>query len=160
MSHAKIIQLSTQPIAERDYVTPEDYYDAHDAYADWIGDAEEGDTRKECIANLVKYSLSGLFEFKDGCLVYLGADVFLKNWVDAIHEKAQAITVENVTFSGPRSALRDILLGSHTNGTDRVVLQEWTGICAEPVSELVGFAFHNMKPGDKLYIGAVIDFHY
>ena len=87
-------------------------------------------------------------------------DVFLQKWVDAIHEKAQAITVENVTNYTQRAALRDVLAGSHTDSTDRIVISEYSGNFAEPLADLIAFAKYNMKPGDKLYFGAVIDFHY
>lgn len=161
MSHGKIYQLATRPIRERDYVTPNDFYEGHDAWADWIGYAEVGDDREECIANLVKYDLKGLFEqAKDGSIVYLGEGAFLQKWVDAIHEKAQAITVDNVTDYMPRASLRDALSGLHTSATDRVVIEEYSGKFAEPMADLISFARHHMKPGDKLYFGGVIDFHY
>lgn len=161
MSHGKIYQLATKPISKDDHIKPDMFYDNHDSYADWIGDAEEGEEREECIRNLVKYDLKGMFELTaDGCLVYLGMDVFLQKWVDAIHEKAQAITVENVTNYTQRAALRDVLAGSHTDSTDRIVISEYSGNFAEPLADLIAFAKYNMKPGDKLYFGAVIDFHY
>ena len=161
MSHGKIYQVGTKPIAECDYVAPEYFYENHDSYADWIGDAEVGEERNECIENLVHHGLKGLFELdKDGNIVYMGEGNFLQQWVDAIHEKAQAITVENVTNFTQRAALRDILDGSHTDSIDRVVIEEWSGNFAEPIADLITFAKYNMKPGDVLHFGAVIDFHY
>ena len=163
MSHGKIYQLATKPISEDDYVSPEDFYDNHDAYADWVGDAEEGEEREECIGTLADKLKEIFTPVGGGVLVYNGKQAmkaFKQNWVDAIRQKASAITEENVTYHSPRSALRDIVDGTHLDLTERFVIEEWSGNYAEPLAELINYADEHMRKGSKLYIGAVIDFHY
>lgn len=161
MSHGNIYQLATKPIADDKKITPDEFYDNHDAYADWIGDEEEGEEREVCIRYLAS-ELQGMFDLdeEEGVLVYKGIGNYLQEWVDAIHEKAQAITVENVLNYLPRATLKDVLNGTHKDNTDRFVIEEYCGRCAEPMADLIEFVKDSMKPGDKLYFGAIIDFHY
>lgn len=161
MSHGKIFQLASKPIRKDGYITPEDFYDNHDAYADWIGDEVEEEERKECIGYLAS-ALQGLCELdKSGtAFVYRGGlERYLQEWVDAIHEKAQAITAANVLYHTPRATLRDIVSGTHKDTADRFVIKEYSGDYAEPMSSLIEF-LHQLKPGDMLYIGGIVDFHY
>jgi len=155
--------LATKPISKDKYVKPEDFYENHEDYAEYIDDAEEGEEREDDIGYLTR-KLSDIFEpaGKD-CLVYKGEEAmqaFKRKWVDGIHEKAQAITVESVQRSFLRTALIDYVNLTHLDTWDRVVIEEWAGKFAHPMSELVLYVAEHMKEGDKLYFGAVIDFGY
>ena len=160
MSHGKIYQLATKPIEENKAITPEEFYDNHDAYADWVGDEMEGADREECIGYLADTMKDLLTPVGGGVFAYKGMGEYLQGWVDAIHEKAQAITVENVMNYSPRAALKDIVNGTQKDSVDRFVIEEYSGRFAEPMAELVSFLNYQMKPGDLLYVGAIIDFHY
>ena len=163
MSHGKIYQIGKRPISKDDYVTSEDFYDNHDSYADWVGNEMEDEERGECIANLVKYDLHELFDLDGDTLVYRGKPAlkaFKQKWVDAIKEKAGAVTVDNVVQHTPRVTLCDILNGTHKDCADRFCIEEWSGRFAEPMAELIAFVSGNLRKGQRLYIGAVVDFHY
>ena len=160
MSHGKIYQLATKPIRKDNYVEPDDFYDNHDAYADWIGDEVEGEERKDAIGYLADSLKDVLTPVGRNTFVYKGMGDYLKGWVDAIREKAQAITVDNVLCHSQRAALRDIVNGTQKDSTDRFVIEEYSGKFAEPMADLMAFLNYQMKPGDMLHVGAVIDFHY
>lgn len=159
MSHGNIYQLATKPISEDDYVSPEDFCENHDAYADYLGDRVEGEEKEKAIGYLADVLKDRLTYTGNGIFVYKGLGDYLQKWVDAIHEKAEAITVDNVLNYLPRAELRDILIGTHKDSVDRFVIEEYSGRFAQPMSDLIEF-MKSMKPGDLLYVGAVIDFHY
>ena len=162
MSHAKIYQISMKPIKRDDYVEPDDFYDNHDSYADWVGDEVEGKERRECIKYLAK-DLREIFDLNGDTLVYKGKTAlraFKQKWADAIKEKAQEITVDNVVRHTPRTTVRDFVNCTHRDSADRFCIKDWSGTFAEPMAELISYIHEYLRKGQRLYIGAVIDFHY
>lgn len=163
MAHSKIFQISEAPIDTDDYKCSSDYYDNYQEFADWIGDeVEDGEERKECIEYLVK-ELDGMFSMgENDTLVFNGEEplnTFLEAWASKLQELAKSITKETIA-SG--SALRDLRLvasDTHKNSDYRFDIENWTG-CAAPFCDLIDFVSNGLKKGDKVYIGAIIDFHY
>jgi hypothetical protein len=49
---------------------------------------------------------------------------------------------------------------THKDVYHRFVVEEYFGLFPETYGDFVAYAYGNLKPGDKLYVGAVIDFHY
>ena len=49
--HSNIYQISSKPICPDDYASPDMYYDNSSDFADYIGDAYEGEEREERIEN-------------------------------------------------------------------------------------------------------------
>lgn len=164
MSHSKIFQIGSKPIKEEDYASPEEFYDNSQDFADYIGDELTGDDRREYIKYLAD-RLKDLFTLDEKCnaLVYKGEAAmqqFKEKWAAAIRFAAREITEDNVLESSPRWKVRSISRETHLQSTYRVSIEEWNGY-AGPLGDLIEWvACSNFKAGKKLYIGAVIDYHY
>lgn len=165
MSHSRIYQISGKRIAKDDYASPSDFYDNSSDFADYIGDEiEDEDDRKEDIGYLAN-ELSDLFDLSDDgkALVYKGAEAvkkFKQEWADAIRQAAQEITADNALESQTRWNLRSICEETHLRSSRRVSIEEWN-TCASPMDELIEWVdYKKFKTGKKIYVGAVIDYHY
>jgi len=165
MSHSKIFQISSKRIDNDDYASSSDFYDNSSDFADYIGDEEEDDDRRECIERLAD-TLEDLFTLGDDgeSLVYKGEDAmkaFLAEWADAIRQKAQEVTAATVLDSMRRWELEKLCEETHLRTGYRVHIEEWNGGCAGPMDDLIEWVSDlKMKAGDVIYIGAVIDYHY
>ena len=164
MSHSRIYQLSSHPIKKEDYEIPDSFYENSSDFADYIGDEQTGDNRKEDIEYLAD-RLSGLFSLdeKADALVYKGGKAmqkFKEAWADAIRNAANEITADNVLESSLRWKVRSICRETHLQTPLRVKIEEWNG-WAGPMSDLIEWtAYKNFKKGKKIYVGSVIDYHY
>lgn len=165
MSHSRIYQVSSKRIAKYDYATPDDFYENSGDFADYIGDRiDDKDDRKEDIRHLAE-TLSDLFDLSDdgNALVYKGDEAtkkFKQDWADAIRKAAQEITADNILELSPRWKVRTICNETHLMTSRRVNIEEWNGY-AGPMDDLIEWvAYKKFKAGKKIYIGAVIDYHY
>lgn len=165
MSHSRIYQVSSKRIAKDDYASPDDFYENSGDFADYIGDRiDDEEDRKEDIRHLAE-TLSDLFDLSDdgNALVYKGDEAmkkFKQDWADAIRKAAQEITADNVLESSPRWKVRFICNETHLQTSRRVNIEEWNGY-AGPMDDLIEWvAYKKFKAGKKIYIGAVIDYHY
>lgn len=164
MSYSRIYQIAKHPIDVDDYATSGDFYDNSHDFADYIGDEQKGDDRKEDIESLAQV-VSDLFTLdkEHDALVYRGDDAmraFRKAWADALHKAAAAITADNVLDYMGRWEVKALCDDTHLRTSYRVCIEDWAGY-AGPMDDLVEFiAYEKLKAGDRLYIGAVIDYHY
>lgn len=154
--HSKIYQVAARPISLDEYVGPSDFYDNSSDFADYIGDEDEGDDRKEDIGYLAE-ELSDVFDLDadNDALVFKGLDKFKQQWMSAIREKAAAVTEENILDWRSLYMLEQVCRETHIESSRRFSID---GGIAEPMSDLIKFAA-SLKPGQRLYIGAVIDYH-
>lgn len=165
MSHSRIYQISSRRIAKGDYASPSDFYDNSSDFADYIGyEIEDEDDRKDDISHLAD-ALSDIFDLSDDgkALVYKGEEAlkkFKQEWADVIRQAAQEITADNVLESQPRWILQSICEDTHLRSSRRVSIEEWNGH-AGPMGDLIEWvASSKFKAGKKIYVGAVIDYHY
>ena len=165
MSHSRIYQISSKRIAKYDYATPDDFYENSGDFADYIGDRiDDKDDRKGDIRHLAE-ELGDLFDLSDdgNALVYKGDEAmkkFKEQWADAIRKAAQEITADNILELSPRWKVRTICNETHLMTSRRVSIEEWNGY-AGPMDDLIEWvAYKKFKAGKKIYIGAVIDYHY
>ncbi len=159
--HSSIYQVSIQPIEVDDYAKPDYFYDNSNDFADYIGEEWTGDNRKEDIKWLA-HTLSDLFDLDETgeILVYKGGmDVFKEKWTAAIHKAAEEVTDDNVLESMPRWYAKNVCEKTHLYSDYRFSIENWNDY-PNPLDELIEYVADKMKPGDKLYIGAVIDFHF
>ena len=141
-----------------------DFYDNSSDFADYIGDEIDGSDRRENIGYLAD-TLSDIFDFdKRSCvLVYKGEEAmknFKVEWVAAIREKAEVLTADNILDWHKRYQLEKLCCKTHLDICYRFCIVDWCGGVAEPMEDLIGFVAQKMKKGDKLYVGAVIDYHF
>lgn len=165
MAHSRIFQVSIRPIEADDYASPSDFYDNSGDFADYIGDEVEGDDRLEDIDNLA-HKLIDLFTLDEpggDTLTYRGDDAmaaFTQRWAAAISDAAGKVTARNILDWQGRYDVKTVCEEAALNTSYRFKIEDWNGDYADTPAELVCYVASNMRKGDKLYIGAVIDFHY
>lgn len=165
MAHGRIFQVSIKPIDADEWATPDDFYENSGDFADYIGDAQAGDDRQEDIDHLAE-TLAALFtQDKVGgdTLTYRGEaamEQFKRDWCEAIREKTKAVLPQNILEWTGRYDVRAVCNETHLRTGYRFKIEDWNGDYADTPAELICYVASKMKEGDKLYIGAVIDFHY
>ena len=162
--HSKIYQIARKPIGVENYVGSDKFYDNSSDFADYIGDEMVGDDRRDCIGSLAS-SLADLFDLdaEHDALVFKGKaalGTFRRKWVERIHAEAAKITTLNVLSGHLRFELEEVCNQTHKRLESRFYIVGWNDYAA-PLEDLIQFVAHeNMIKGSRLYIGAVIDFHY
>lgn len=163
MSHSKIFQIANKPIDEDDYQSPETYYDNSGDFADYIGDPYEGKDRDEAIEYLADL-LEDVFEHKGGgVFCYKGKETmerFKQAWVDELRRQAGLLTTENLFKIQNLYVLRATCEETHLRTSYRVDIAGWAEGVAYPFGELFEYAASQLKEGDSIYVGSVIDYHY
>ena len=161
--HSKIFQISSKPISKDEYTSPETYYDNSSSFADYIGEeVEDEERRDECVGYLA-HELRGVFTAvgRDH-LVYLGKDAlysFLQEWSDDIKAKTAGLTADNILSNQRLYNLRATTNETHRRSECRVHIAEWNG-WAGPFMDIIEWAANELKEGDSIYIGAIIDYHF
>lgn len=154
--HSKIFQISISPITN--LLTPSALYD-NSEFADYIGDVMEGKERLGCIENLVA-TLSENFDYdrQSDTLIFKGMGSFLNEWANAIKEKTETITADNILSWDSISKIGRMASDTHKFLSERFYIEDYNGF-AEPAYDLFAF-LSNFEEGTRLYIGSVIDYHY
>lgn len=161
--HSKIYQISNKPIDKEDYQSPETYYDNSGDFADYIGERYNDEDREEGIGYLADL-LKDVFEHKGGGVFrYKGSEAmekFKQAWADEIRRMAGLLTADNLFKSQRLFNLRCITEETHLCTSYRVDIAGWAEGVAYPFGELFEYAASQLKKNDRIYVGAVIDYHY
>jgi len=161
--HSNIYQIGNKPIDKEDYQSPETYYDNSGDFADYIGDEFEGEEREEAIGYLADL-LKDVFEYKGGGeFRYKGKEAmeeFKQAWVAGIKAMADKLTADNLFKNYLLFNLRCITEETHLGTSYRVDIAGWAEGAAYPFGELFKYAASQLKEGDRIYVGAIIDYHY
>ncbi len=161
--HSKIYQISSQPISKEDYASPSDFYDNSGDFADYIGDEVLGEERENYIGWFAVSVKDVFTAVGDGVLVYKGKEAlheFKQKWADRIKEMANELTADNLLTELRLFSLREVTERTHVDISYRVTIEDWCGGVAYPFGELFEWANSQLKEGDHIYIGAIIDYHY
>lgn len=157
--HSKIFQVSKGPIKRSQFIDADTVADN----TDWVdyADEESEERRIKLVQELINSALPhGMFQIiDDGCtLIYQdGLDKWKEDYVKKIHQAAAAITPANVlTWCSEKKELSD-LLKRPIGGYTMFVIED--NYCAEFSNEFMEF-IKDIKPGDKIYVGAVLDYHW
>lgn len=160
--HSKILQISSKPIGKDDYTNPDMYTDTNDSFYDYIGDLVEGEERDDSVGHLAEL-LKGVFKPAGrDCLVYLGGEAlgrFLQSWANELKAQANELTADNILNEQRLNIISATTKETHLRTGYRVHIEEWNG-WAGPFGDLIEWAACNLKEGDMIYVGAVIDYHY
>lgn len=160
--HSNIFQISSRPISEDEYASPSRYYDNSGDFADYIGDAYEGEEREKIIKNFAG-TIEDVFTYKGGGeFVYKGKEAmrkFKQTWIDELLHKTAALTPVNLFKEQNLFHIGQLTEKTHLYVSSRVDIAEWCGECAYPLGELFKWASCLLKKGDRFYIGSVINFH-
>ena len=161
--HSKIFQISNKPIDKDDYQDPETYYDNSGDFADYIGDEITGEEREEAIGYLADLLKDVFTHEGGGVFCYEGKEAmqaFKQAWADELRRQAGLLTPENLFKSQRLYNIRKITEETHLGTSYRVDIKDWTGDISYPFGELFEYANSQIKAGDRIYVGAIIDYHY
>lgn len=157
--HSKIFQVSKNPINKEEYATPEMYYNNSQDFADYIGDeVDNPEERKEYIEYLSEV-LDDIFDLEGETLVYKGLDKFLSDWVKDIKELANNFNEQNISEAPNLWKLKSIIERTHLDCYFRFDIHDWADGIADSLKSLIVYAKSQMQPGDRLYVGSIIDYH-
>lgn len=161
--HSNIIQVSNKPIAKGEHISIDSVTAGDMASINYAYKTSE-ERRKLEITDLVGYILpKGMFTVNsDGeTLTYKGGfNEWRKSYLDSIRTKAQEVDEGNIMqWIGPAYQLQKAILDPP--GTDTLLVTEFYGGggMAERSRELMTI-IGNMQAGERLYIGAVLGYHF
>ncbi len=156
--HDNIFQVSRKPIARDDY--PDTDLIAENT--EWIGYCDEVDkgTRLNAIKHLVDEILpEGMFSIdsEGDVLTYIGGlEEWAEEYVKKIQDAANKLTPSNIlTWCKEKKALKDIMRSPIGHSTMFVLDNN---LFAEFSCEFIEY-INDMQPGDKLFIGSVLNYH-
>lgn len=157
--HSTLFQIATSPIKEEDFLSECSIPFGEGTELDYL-DERTGKERLELIKVLGEEILPhGMFilEGEDRLVYQGGYQKWAEKWVKDIHEKAKAVTVENVTeWIGAAYRLQKAIENPFDCGTRFCI----DGDTAPEKSAALMATVSRMKKGDSLYIGSVFDFHW
>lgn len=161
--HSNIYQISNKPISEDEYSNSNTYCDNSSDFADYIGDEYEGEERMFRIENFAEI-IKDVFAYKgNGEFSYKGPEAlrkFKQAWCDAIKKQVEALTTDNIFRDMNLFRISKMTKKTHLDASSRVDIEDWAGGVAYPLGELFEYADSQLKKGDCIYIGAVIDYHF
>lgn len=160
--HSNIYQISSQPISKEDYANPSRYYENSDDFADYIGDEVPDEERDDYIGWFADSVKDVFTAVGDGVLAYKGKEAlqaFKQKWADRIKEVANELTTDNM-FAMQLYRIGKIAEKTHLEIFSRVDIDGWCSGGAFPFGELFEYADSQLKEGDSIYIGAIIDYHF
>lgn len=161
--HSIIFQISDQPIAKEEFIGI-DHIEAGDMTSFDYAYENSDEERKECIHDLVGRILpKGMFTLdEDGeTLVFQGGFTeWRKSYLDTIRCKVEDIDEGNIMkWVGPAYQLQKAILNPLE--TDALFITDFADCygLAERSRELMTM-IGNLQTGERLYIGAVVGYHF
>ncbi len=159
--HSTIFQIATEVIDKENFIDENIFAQGDYSFYDYCGEISDDD-RKSVIKSLVNNLLpSGMFTLSgDDYLVYEGGiNEWKEQWVARIHERAEAVSVSNITEGISAVYLLEKELKNPLDIGSRFCLESYPTSYAEESAELIK-VICRLKPGDKLYVGGVLDYHW
>lgn len=147
--HSKIIEISETPMERDEYMSegcfcPEEY----ERFADYIQSVPQ-DSENDIISWLDKH---GIFERNGRELELLDLNPFIEEWRAEIKKRANNI---DFTDGFALYRLKEVVKETHRESSLMFYFGEFM-----PMGELVHWLYNHYQPGDKFYIGGILDYHY
>ena len=161
--HSNIYQISNKPIDKEDYQSPETYYDNSGDFSDYIGDEITGEDRKDALGYLADLLKDVFRQVRPGIYAYKGEEAmqaFKQAWADELRRMAGLLTPDNLFKDQNLYKIRKVTEETHLGTRYRVDIADWAEGVAYPFGELFEYAASQLKQGDRIYVGAIIDYHY
>lgn len=155
--HSKIFQIGLEPIDNDEKLTPVSLYDNSSDFADYIGDEVTGKNRLELI-KMMASTFEELFDCKGDVLIFKGMGTFLEDWAKAIQQAANNLNANANDWQLKMYGVAKLTERTHKDSYSRFYMEDWN-CYAGPASDLIEF-LTTLEKGTKLYVGAVIDYHF
>ena len=162
--HSKIFQITNKPVGRDNYINSHSFIsdgigaDYFEEFADYVDDIYECEEQK-FIDNLASV-LRGIFEINGREMTFIGLGDFLQKWADFIKEKANELSSENIVEFPRLYNLRKATERTHLDIWYRFAMVEDDSKCyPDTFGEFIA-SCTDLKPGDKRYIGGIVDYHY
>lgn len=154
--HARIWQVSTKPVEDDERLSESSFYDNTGDFADYVSDmtrTEEEEDIKDWLPRILK----GLFVCNGRELTFVGSKEFIQEWRKAIKESVEILDDSNMLVFPNLYKVERVVKETHMRVGHRFAFDS---SLPEEYGDFVRDAYNNLAPGDKIYVGAVIDFHY
>lgn len=152
--HNNIYQLSTRQLNAYEFITESSYDpDEIDDFADYV---QEVEGELSDVYDAFPF-IPSMFDRKDDMLVYKGCEDIFRKWHKEVCDKVARLSEEGLKDSMNTFRLRRALRTPFTE--DRFVIEDYN-VHPEPSSEFLQYCAKELKIGDVLYLGGVLDFHW
>ena len=150
--HNNIFQLSASPINADEFINEDSFEPGEiDDFADYVQEPK-GDLSK---AYDEFPFLGTMFARKDDKLIYKGCGDVFRTWHKAVCQEVGKLSVEGLKDHMKTWIVKKLLDEPFT--CDRFYLNEYDYHMDS--SEFLQYCAKNLKKGDVLYLGGVLDFH-
>ena len=151
--HNSIFQLSASPIKADDFISESSFEPSEiDYFADYVSEYE-GDL-SEVYDNFPFLVIGTMFTRDGNKLIYQGCNDVFRAW-----HKGVCQAMEKLSEEGLKDGMNTWRMGRLLNEpftSDRFYLG---GYCLDS-AEFLQYCANNLKEGDTLYLGGVLDFHW
>lgn len=151
--HSKIYQITKKELKRSEYVTMYTFDpEAFTFFADYIDDVER-DEEKELLESFDRL-FEGIFSRKGRTVTLLDTSEFIEEWRKTIKKCA-----DNLDFTDWHSLfqLKEITKRTHCE-YNTMLYTDYAGF--EYFGDFVQRLYATHKPGDKFYIGGILDYHW
>ena len=155
--HSKIYQITKKELTRDEYLTSSDFDEVNISdFADYTDDIDE-DEEEDAMKRL-DCTLRGVFTREGRVLTYQGADGFVSDWISGIKSRVAQLNPDTVKNWMEMWKMKQLFEDTHREANERF---SYDGSCtdAEPLGDFIREVYINAKPGDKFYIGGIVDFH-
>lgn len=160
--HSTVYQITKERVIEGNFLNEDTLTQGTDGNIDYCSDIDATD-RKWRIDNLVNTILpKGMFtQMENDTIRYNGGiEAWKAEWVKRIQEKANLVTPANVTeWIGATYHLKTELENPFGTGSLFYTDEEGVESCANESGDFMAIV-NELKEGEHLYIGGVIDYYY
>jgi hypothetical protein len=161
--HGLIYQISDQPIQKSDYITSSDF-DGGDNPFDYCRDMNEKEIN-EAIVELANILPKEMFICKGREIIFNGGNKdFFERWQNELRSEIDSITPRVLSEGGEGTSLYQYKINKKLEDALKTaslfVDKEYTGFYTVKSTEFLLDSVTRFKPGDKFYIGGVLDYHY
>ena len=148
--HSKIIEISDKPIERKDFITEDSFeYEYFSSFADYIQNVKP----KYENEILEYFDTFGIFYRNGRELTMRDLNEFMNEW------RAQIITkANNLDFTNWMSLhnMKALMKETHLGTSYRICFNEEIFDFGYFVQDI----YERYKPGDKFYIGGILDYHF
>lgn len=151
--HNVIFQVSATPIEKEDMLNESTIANwQYENFADYVGNVER---TEEQFKKFDRFP--NLFKHDGDTLIYQGEGNIRQLWLDDIKQKYSALNkfslIEDMTTYKLSLAIDEPFT------SNRFLINNWDDNILQS-GEFLKFVISELKKGDKLYIGGILDFHY